>query len=120
MVFLYKAAHLVSLSVSDCLLFFPTELTDEVNVNCISTFEGVYQFTYEVKLGGGGICDNSESQIRACQDPGSKYVDNQVFRMIFAKCRDVSTSYNKRKHTFISCFKHIGKAHHHFKVSMYM
>ena len=73
------------------------ETTDEVNVNCISTFEGVYQYTYEVRVGGGGICDNQESMIRACQDPGSAYVDNQVFRMQFAKCRDVSTSYNKRK-----------------------
>ena len=77
-----------------CIL---TETTDEVNVNCISTFEGVYQYTYEVRYGGGGICDNKESMIRACQDPGSAYVDNQVFRMQFAKCRDVSTSYNKRK-----------------------
>ena len=83
---------------SHCSLFiFSTETTDEVNVNCISTFEGVYQFTYEVRVGGGGICDNQESIIRACQDPGSAYVDNQVFRMQFAKCRDVSTSYNKRK-----------------------
>ena len=58
----------------------------------------MYQFTYEVKVGGGGICDSQDSQIKACQDPGSSYVDNQVFRMQFAKCRDVSTSYNKRKY----------------------
>ena len=71
-------------------------MTEEVNVNCIATFEGVYQFTYEVDYGGGGICDNQDSQIRACQDPGSAYVDNQVFRMQYAKCRDVETSENRR------------------------
>ena len=75
-------------------------MTEDVNVNCISTFEGVYQFTYEVDYGGGGICDNEDSQIRACQDPGSSYVDNQVFRIQYAKCRDVATSQNKRRINF--------------------
>ncbi|XP_060593949.1 uncharacterized protein LOC132748376 [Ruditapes philippinarum] len=69
--------------------------TDTVNINCISTFEGVFQFTYEVNYGGGGICDNPDSQIQACQDPGSSYIDNQVFRMRYSRCRDVSTSQNK-------------------------
>jgi hypothetical protein len=74
-----------------------TERTDTVNINCISTFEGVFQFTYEVNYGGGGICDNPDSQIQACQDPGSSYIDNQVFRMRYSRCRDVSTSQNKSK-----------------------
>ncbi|KAJ8306456.1 hypothetical protein KUTeg_017001 [Tegillarca granosa] len=65
---------------------------DPPNINCITTFEGVYQFSYEVDVGGGGICNNPKSQIKACQDPGSPYVDNQVFRMTYAKCADVSTS----------------------------
>ncbi|KAK7100147.1 uncharacterized protein [Littorina saxatilis] len=61
-------------------------------VNCITTFEGVYQFTYEVAWGGGGICDNLDSQVKACQDPGSAYVDNEVFFMTYARCWDVQTS----------------------------
>lgn len=69
--------------------------TDTVNINCIATFEGVFQFTYEVNYGGGGICDNPDSQIQACQDPGSAYIDNQVFRMRYSRCRDVATSLNK-------------------------
>lgn len=81
-------------SVDEVVTMF--RMTDELSINCISTFEGVYQFTYEVDYGGGGICDNPDSQIRACQDPGSAYVDNQVFRMQYAKCRDVATSKNKQ------------------------
>ncbi|XP_050400479.1 uncharacterized protein LOC126817508 [Patella vulgata] len=61
-------------------------------VNCISTFEGVYQFTYEVNTGGGGICNSEESTLEACQDPGSEYVDNEVFLMNYGKCPDVQTS----------------------------
>ena len=64
-------------------------------VNCISTFEGVYQFSYEVDVGGGGICNAPNSKIKACQDPGSQYVDNEVFMLTYAKCPDVVTSKNQ-------------------------
>ena len=63
-----------------------------MTVNCISTFEGMYQFTYEVNRGGGGICDHPDSRIKACQDPGSPYVDNEVFEMRYARCPKVQTS----------------------------
>ena len=66
-------------------------------VNCKNTFEGVYHFTYEWDLGGGGICDSDQSQVIACQEPGSPYVDNEVFEMNFGKCPEVSTSENMRK-----------------------
>lgn len=65
-------------------------------INCVTTFEGVYQFSYEVDTGGGGICNHPDSQIKACQEPGSKYVDNEVFVMTYRKCLDVSTSKNER------------------------
>ncbi|XP_046543445.1 uncharacterized protein LOC124253673 [Haliotis rubra] len=64
-------------------------------VNCIDTWEGVFQFTYEVNWGGGGICDTPGSTIQACQDPGSAYVDNEVFLMYYDKCRAVSTSFSQ-------------------------
>ena len=63
-------------------------------MNCKQTFEGVWQFSYMIDDGGGGICDNSDSVITACQEPGSPYVDNQVFNMKFAKCPEVSDSTN--------------------------
>ena len=71
--------------------------TTLVTINCKSTFEGTYHFTYEIDFGGGGICDSSRSYIQACQEPGSPYVDNQVFKMNFAKCLDVTISINDSK-----------------------
>lgn len=54
----------------------------------------MYQFTYEVggAMSRGGICNNSNSIIAACQDPGSAYVDNKYFQMNYSRCYDVSTS----------------------------
>ncbi|ELT96302.1 hypothetical protein CAPTEDRAFT_221016 [Capitella teleta] len=70
-------------------------------VNCKTTFEGVFHFTYEWDVGGGGICNSPYSQIVACQEPGSPYVDNQVFNMNYGKCSDVTTSANI--HTRFQC-----------------
>ncbi|KAK6188389.1 hypothetical protein SNE40_004570 [Patella caerulea] len=63
-------------------------------VNCMSTFDGVYQFAFEQEMGAGGICNNPDSTIEACKNPGSPYVDNEVFLMKYAKCSNVSTSTN--------------------------
>ncbi|XP_062575534.1 uncharacterized protein LOC134237464 isoform X1 [Saccostrea cucullata] len=64
-------------------------------VNCQTMFKGLYQFTYEMDQGGGGICDNPDNQIKACQDPGSRYVDNEVFSMTYASCPNVLASKDK-------------------------
>ncbi|KAL8616020.1 hypothetical protein ACOMHN_014982 [Nucella lapillus] len=65
--------------------------------NCATTFDGVYQFAYERSLGGGGggICDNTDSEINACQEFGSPYVDNELFRMKYARCPEIQTSFTK-------------------------
>jgi len=64
-------------------------------VNCKTTFEGMFHFSYEVDYGGGGICDSPRSSIIACQEPGSPYVDNQVFFMNYGKCPAIGSSKNK-------------------------
>lgn len=64
-------------------------------MNCKVTWEGTYRFSYEVERGGGGICDSPGSAVVACQEPGSVYVDNQVFTIFFGKCPTVTTSENK-------------------------
>ena len=66
-------------------------------MNCKQTFEGVFQFNYEVNFGGGGICNNPSSVLKACQEPGSPYVDNQVFEMNFHPCKDVTSSTYQRE-----------------------
>ena len=76
---------------------FLSEKTMDI-VNCKTTFEGVYQFKYEVNFGGGGICDSDKSLVVACQEPGSPYVDNQVMDMHFAKCPEVTSSANESKY----------------------
>jgi len=63
-------------------------------VSCKGSIEGTLQFSYEVDYGGGGICDSSGNMVVACQEPGSVYVDNQVFDMYFSECPEVSTSFN--------------------------
>lgn len=72
-------------------------------MNCLTTIEGIYQFSYEV--GGsqslGGICDNTENRIEACQNPGATSVDNIMFSMNYAKCKDVSTSTDKRMYLYM-------------------
>eukprot|EP00105_Crassostrea_gigas_P002310 XP_011414794.2 PREDICTED: uncharacterized protein LOC105319083 [Crassostrea gigas] len=68
-----------------------------ITVNCATTFEGAYQFSYEEDSGSGGICNHPDSQIKACQDPGSRYIDNEVFYMTYRKCLDVPMSRNASK-----------------------
>ena len=73
-------------------------------VNCKMTWEGTYSFTYEVDYGGGGICNSTGSAVVACQEPGSVYVDNQVFTMYFGKCPTVTTSMNQSELQFVQHF----------------
>lgn len=68
-----------------------------ITVNCATPFEGPYQFSYEEDSGSGGICNHPDSQIKACQDPGSRYIDNDVFYMTYRKCLDVPMSRNASK-----------------------
>ena len=66
-------------------------------MNCKTTFEGVFKFTYEMNEGGGAECDSPQSLITACQEPGSPYVGNERLTMKFGKCPEVSSSYKKGK-----------------------
>jgi len=78
---------------SDLLTMFRVTLQ---TVNCKTTWEGTFGFSYEVDEGGGGICNSTMNAIVACQQPGSPYVDNQVFTMNFGKCKEVTSSLNQQ------------------------
>ena len=73
--------------------------TDLVTVDCATTFSGRYQFSYEISEGMGGVCNTTDNTIMACLEPGSAYVDNQVFMMNYGKCDDAAsiTPYTKCK-----------------------
>ena len=66
-------------------------------VNCINTFEGSYNFTYEIDEGGGGICSSPMNFLEACQEPGSMYADNYIFKMNFGQCEGIGTSRSRSK-----------------------
>lgn len=99
--FIYKIIENVVFTICQLTLYLQFVEQSLEKINCVTTFEGVYQFSYEVDTGGGGICNHPDSQIKACQEPGSKYVDNEVFVMTYRKCLDVSTSKNER----MSCWQ---------------
>lgn len=63
--------------------------TKTLTVDCISSIEGLFQFSYEVMESGGGICNNSESTLEACQIPGSPNYDNKDLRMHYKACKDI-------------------------------
>ncbi|CAL1544749.1 unnamed protein product [Lymnaea stagnalis] len=64
-------------------------------MNCIASIEGLFQFSYEINEKGGGICNNSENILEACQTPGSPNYDNKDFLMRFRVCPDVQTSFRQ-------------------------
>ncbi|KAI8773700.1 uncharacterized protein LOC106065122 isoform X1 [Biomphalaria glabrata] len=65
------------------------------SMDCIASFEGLYQFTYEINEKGGGICNNSESILEACQTPGSPNYDNKDFTMKYRDCPDIQSSFRQ-------------------------
>jgi hypothetical protein len=74
-------------------------------VNCNEMFwEGIYQFSYEMYIGGGGVCNNTNSLIKACQDYGCPYVDNEVFLMKYSSCPNVYASLNKCEYLLLPNF----------------
>ncbi|XP_061179601.1 uncharacterized protein LOC133188239 [Saccostrea echinata] len=65
-------------------------------VNCEVMFKGLYQFSYELSEWGGGVCDNPDNQIKACQEPGSPYINNEVFFMTYARCPNALASKDEK------------------------
>ncbi len=60
---------------------------------CRSTIYGTYHFTYEFREAGQGVCNNPESKLISCPEPGSPFQTvNQRFTMMYASCRNLISS----------------------------
>ncbi|XP_023246365.1 uncharacterized protein LOC106640859 [Copidosoma floridanum] len=58
-----------------------------VPVNCRSSLEGVWQFTYQNKFRFTGECNNPDAQIRSCQTAGTQFfITNQKFNITYKQC----------------------------------
>lgn len=56
-------------------------------VNCRSSLEGVWQFTYQNRFRFTGECNHPEARIRSCQDVGSQFlITTQKFNITYKEC----------------------------------
>jgi len=60
---------------------------------CRGTIYGTFQFRYEFKEAGQGVCDNPASKLISCPEPGSPFQTvNQRFTMRYASCKNLVSS----------------------------
>jgi len=56
-------------------------------INCRSSIEGVFKFTYQYRFVATGICSHPEQIIHSCQNIGSQFlISNQKFNVTYKKC----------------------------------
>ena len=56
-------------------------------INCRSSIEGVFKFTYQYRFVATGICEHPEQVIHSCQNIGSQFlISNQKFNVTYKKC----------------------------------
>jgi len=62
-------------------------------INCRSSIEGVYRFSYQFRFTFTTECIHPEQQIHSCQDVGSQFlISNQKFNVTFKKCPNMAQS----------------------------
>lgn len=84
---LRQICRYLSSSNNDMTTMFATNAQGK---NCRSSIEGVWRFAYQNKNRFQGECRDSESNITACQKPGTQFhVLNQQFTMNYRKCPNV-------------------------------
>lgn len=66
-----------------------------IPVNCRSSLEGVWQFTYQNRFRFTGECSNPDAQIRSCQTAGTQFlITNQKFNITYRKCSGMSGTFD--------------------------
>lgn len=64
-------------------------------INCRSSLEGVFQFTYQYRDVTTGICSHPEQQIHSCQNVGSQFgISNQKFNITYKRCPSMQWTKN--------------------------
>jgi len=62
-------------------------------INCRSSIEGVFQFTYQFRFTATGICTHPEQKIHSCQNIGSQFlISNQKFNMTLKHCEGMENT----------------------------
>lgn len=66
-----------------------------IPLNCRSSLEGVWQFTYQNRFRFTGECNNPDAQIKSCQTAGSQFlITNQKFNITYKQCQGMHGTFN--------------------------
>ncbi|XP_014475353.1 PREDICTED: uncharacterized protein LOC106744823 [Dinoponera quadriceps] len=64
-------------------------------MNCRSSLEGVWQFTYQNRFRFTGECNNPDAYIKSCQSPGNQFfITNQKFNITYKKCAEMKGTFD--------------------------
>ncbi|KAJ8866236.1 hypothetical protein PR048_032079 [Dryococelus australis] len=64
-------------------------------VNCRSSLEGVWQFTYQNRFRFTGECNHPDATIRSCQTAGTQFlITNQKFNITYKKCQGMAGTFD--------------------------
>lgn len=66
-----------------------------VPINCRSSLEGVWQFTYQNRFRFTGVCDKPDARIHSCQTAGTQFlITNQKFNITYQQCEGMDGTFN--------------------------
>lgn len=68
---------------------------NSIPLNCRSSLEGVWQFTYQNRFRFTGECNNPDAQIKSCQTPGTQFlITNQKFNITYKRCPGMTGTFD--------------------------
>ncbi|SPP83044.1 uncharacterized protein LOC117585283 [Drosophila guanche] len=66
-----------------------------VPINCRSSLEGVWHFTYQNRFRFTGVCDQPDARIQSCQTAGTQFlIQNQKFNITYQKCEGMDGTFS--------------------------
>lgn len=65
-----------------------------IPINCRSSLEGVWQFTYQNRFRFTGECNQPDARIQSCQTAGTQFlITNQKFNISYQKCEGMEGTF---------------------------